>query len=458
MKSCTLSVIAALAWSLSVVSHAEVKNTVARNDNEKAKATFTFSGVPAPSKNDAATKAKFVIVDGSRDQNGGDVDTLHDGRVPGQSDEPSQSFFFNAGSDGGRLLADLGAPVEIKQVNTYSWHPGTRAAQVYTLYASDGAAGGFKAEPKRGTDPLSCGWKLVGKVDTRGDANSTGGQYGVTLSDPAGTIGKYRYLLFDISPTEKSDPFGNTFFNEIDVIDRDGSSAVEPATSPPAPPINAQTEDGKYQFTFDVALAPDLSDWVSKDLVPVVRDWYPKIVALLPSDGFEAPTKVTISLREGMRGTPAAAGGNRISCNIDWFRRNLQGEAKGAVVHELVHVVQQYGRARRDNPDATRTPGWVVEGIADYIRWFLYEPQSKGAEITERNLARARYDANYRISANFLNWVTGKYDKEIVKKLNTAAREGRYKEELWKECTGKTVEELGDEWKKGYEAKFAPRP
>ena len=29
------------------------------------------------------------------------------------------------------------------------------------------------------------------------------------------------------------------------------------------------------------------------------------------------------------------------------MRQNLNGEAKGAIVHELVHVVQQYGRARR---------------------------------------------------------------------------------------------------------------
>ena len=78
----------------------------------------------------------------------------------------------------------------------------------------------------------------------------------------------------------------------------------------------------------------------------------------------------------------AATGGTRVTCAAEWFRRNLEGEAKGAVVHELVHVVQQYGRARRNNPDATRPPGWLVEGIPDYIRWFLYEPQSRGAEIT----------------------------------------------------------------------------
>lgn len=186
-----------------------------------------------------------------------------------------------------------------------------------------------------------------------------------------------------------------------------------------------------------------------------VQVWYPKIVELLPSEGYEAPARVTIRFREGMGGTPAAAGGNRIQCNAGWFRRNLKGEAVGAVVHEMVHVVQQYGRARRNNPEATRTPGWLVEGIPDYIRWFLYEPHTKGAEITARNVARARYDGNYRITGNFLNWVTEKYDWEIVKKLNAAAREARYQEELWKNWTGRTVQELGAEWKAEVEAKVA---
>jgi hypothetical protein len=53
--------------------------------------------------------------------------------------------------------------------------------------------------------------------------------------------------------------------------------------------------------------------------------------------------------------------------------------------------------------------------------------------------------------------VTGKYDKEIVRKLNVAAREGKYREELWKEWTGKTVQELGDEWKKTHEERLAAK-
>jgi hypothetical protein len=34
-----------------------------------------------------------------------------------------------------------------------------------------------------------------------------------------------------------------------------------------------------------------------------------------------------------------------------------------------------------------------------------------------------------------------------VVKLNAAAGEGRYRDELWRELTGKTVQELGEAWR-----------
>jgi hypothetical protein len=210
-----------------------------------------------------------------------------------------------------------------------------------------------------------------------------------------------------------------------------------------------------YPFTLEATLAPDWMEWADPELRPVVQEWYPKLIAMLPSEGFQAATNVTLRFRTDMGGTPASAGGGRVNMNAGWFRRELKREARGSVVHELVHVIQNYGRARRTNPNATRTPGWLVEGIPDYLRWFLYEPETKGAEITERNLSRAKYDASYRISGNFLNWVTLNHDKEIVRKLNAAAREGKYSEQLWKDWTGKTVQELGEEWKKAHEARLA---
>jgi hypothetical protein len=130
----------------------------------------------------------------------------------------------------------------------------------------------------------------------------------------------------------------------------------------------------------------------------------------------------------------AYTAGTRVVCAGPWFKQNLDGEAVGAVVHELVHVVQQYGRIR-----GNRNPGWLVEGVADYIRWFRYEPE----HLRPRpNLARAKYTDSYRTTAAFLNWLMEKHDNQLIRKLNAAMREGKYRPELWQELTGKTVDEL----------------
>jgi hypothetical protein len=461
MKSSTMFVMGVLiVLMFAMVCRAEIKIVAEHNRNEQATGEFKFKNVPLPSQSDAGTKARFAIVDGRRDYNGGDIDKLQDGKLPAEEDQPAENFFFNAGTEGGRLVVDLGGVIEIKQVNTYSWHPNTRGPQVYDLYASDGKAGGFNAQPKKGTDPATCGWQLIAKVDTRSNQGEDGGQYGVSIWDSAGAIGRYQYLLFDISRTEETDAFGNTFYSEIDVVDPNTPAVAAASAGQIAGEVRRdvfEAEGGKYQIIIDTSETPDLTEWAKKELGPVLQQWYPKIVRMLPSEGYEAPTRVSVTFSANMQGV-AATGGTRVRCAENWFRKNLQGEAKGAVVHELGHVVQNYGMGRRGNPDATRTPGWVVEGICDYIRWFLYEPETHGAEITARNIAQARYDANYRISANFLNWVTATYDKEIVRKLNAAARQGKYSEDLWKEYTGHTVQELGDEWKKDMEKKIAAEP
>ncbi|MEY2408633.1 MAG: hypothetical protein QOF48_1303 [Verrucomicrobiota bacterium] len=215
-------------------------------------------------------------------------------------------------------------------------------------------------------------------------------------------------------------------------------------------------DGGRYHFIINATLAPDLMDWTDKELRPVVQEWYPKIVDLLPTDGFVPRTNVTLRFLDNMGKVPASAGGGTINCNAGWFRKELKREARGSVVHEMVHVVQSYRNGRRLDANATKMPGWLVEGIADYIRWFIYEPQTKGAEITQGNLARAKFDSSYRVTGNFLNWVTEKYDSNIVRKLNAAGRAGNYNEEVWKSATGKTSQELGDEWKKNHENRLAP--
>ena len=62
-------------------------------------------------------------------------------------------------------------------------------------------------------------------------------------------------------------------------------------------PTNKVIHADGYTYEFQSAAAPDLSEWMHKELAPVVKEWYPKIVKMLPGDGYEAPTNVTIRFR-----------------------------------------------------------------------------------------------------------------------------------------------------------------
>jgi hypothetical protein len=140
--------------------------------------------------------------------------------LPDDEDEPGANVFFRSGSSGGRFRMDFGAPIEVVRVNTYSWHPSTRGPQLYKLYAAVGSEANLNLDPKRGVDPASCGWKLIALVSTLSDRGEEGGQYAASVADPSGSLGKYRYLLFDCYITELHDNWGNTFYSEIDVIEK----------------------------------------------------------------------------------------------------------------------------------------------------------------------------------------------------------------------------------------------
>ena len=188
--------------------------------NRSATPSFKFQHLPAPSKNDAATTAKLTLVDGKLDGGSADLSALTDGLLPTNEDEPGANFYFNAGSMGGRFRMDFPAPLDITQIISYSWHPGSRGPQLYKLYAADGSEANLNLAPKRGIDPTTCGWKFIATVSTIPKEGEEGGQYAASVTDSSGSLGKIRYLLFDCYVTELNDDFGNTFYSEVDVLAR----------------------------------------------------------------------------------------------------------------------------------------------------------------------------------------------------------------------------------------------
>jgi hypothetical protein len=139
-----------------------------------------------------------------------------------------------------------------------------------------------------------------------------------------------------------------------------------------------------------------------------------------------------MALRSNYKGV-AAAHRDRITGSAKYFKDHP--DDLGAMIHETAHIVQQY--RGQDNPS------WLVEGVADYVRFFKYEPGKLGPI----NAERARYNGSYRVTAAFLAYLSEQYDKEIVLKLNTTMRRGEYKDEIFQQLTGKTLQELDEQWR-----------
>ena len=433
-----------LAAAISSLQAAPAKVSVGFSRNSNG---FETKATPAPATNDAATGATFKVIAGTPDPNGAPLAALHDGKIPREADEPSSNFFF---SGGGSFSVDLGKPTEIGGIASYSWHPGARSAQIYDVYGADGTAKDFNAEPGKDVPPETVGWSLIGKVDT---SAHPGGQHAASISPDSGkSLGSFRHVLFDVRKNPKEERFNDTFFSEIDIVDAQGPELVR-VQKPKRIVQEFDSKDKKFHYTLDVTEAPDLQEWCATNLIPVLDEWYPKIIAMLPVDGITPTHKVTFTLKDttslpgNLKGVPAYASGNSVVFNAGFMRAQQKGEAIGAGIHEVVHVVQFGGNGQGNGRGKRRPPSWVTEGVADYIRWFLYEPESKGAEITTRNVNRAKYDDSYRTTANFFDWVIKNHEKDLMRKLNVATHEG-YSEDLWKQWTGKTVQELGADWKK----------
>jgi hypothetical protein len=78
--------------------------------------------------------------------------------------------------------------------------------------------------------------------------------------------------------------------------------------------------------------APDLKLWGDK-AGRLCVEWFPKVAALLPSEGFVAPKEVTLYFDPSMKGVAHAANG-RITISASYVRAHP--EDWGMVVHELL--------------------------------------------------------------------------------------------------------------------------
>lgn len=189
---------------------------------------------------------------------------------------------------------------------------------------------------------------------------------------------------------------------------------------------------------YDVSAAPDLAGWAQKAEAQMEQFW-PDTAALLYTDRFLVPNMVNVIYKTGPDVTGVAAtGGGVMTVNTAWC--HAHPEDTGLTVHETAHVIQAF---------SSYNPVWLVEGIADYIRWVKFEPEHFHPRI---NPQKSTYHDSYQTTATFLGWCELHYDSGLVTKLSRAVRFGTYKNEMFKQYCGKDVDTLWAEFVAAYQA------
>lgn len=189
----------------------------------------------------------------------------------------------------------------------------------------------------------------------------------------------------------------------------------------------------RITMTPDVSESPASREWAhgAKELA---ERWYPIITQRLSPNASPAPRNYQLNFKATMKVPAVTAWGGRpgarkMNINAAWIEKHPNDW--GMVIHELTHAVQEYSSRR------TKHATWLTEGIADYMRYFEYEPEKPLPPFPKKT-----YRDGYRTAASFLNWVAQTYDGRLIEKLHASMLADAYDDDLFRRITGRTVDQL----------------
>lgn len=185
------------------------------------------------------------------------------------------------------------------------------------------------------------------------------------------------------------------------------------------------------QVIVDTTKAPELAEWAA-NAKTLCEKWYPQLVKDYATDGHKPATTVTLVFTPEYKGV-AATSGDKITISSKWLEK--RPDDIGMVIHELMHVVQAY--------PPSRDAGWLVEGIADYVRYWVFEPEKKPRLVLND---KSSYKQGYGVAAAFLAWLERVKSPGIVMKLHTALRTRNYRPALFEEITERSLDDLWAEF------------
>lgn len=192
--------------------------------------------------------------------------------------------------------------------------------------------------------------------------------------------------------------------------------------------------------------ARDLNAWGRK-AVDLCAKWYVRVANTLGMEEQLTNRTLTLVLRPfpGTARTDPRTG--EITFSSQYLRRSPQD--LGIVIHELTHALQAFGT---NQPFLSGSPtwqpakaqdAWLTEGIAEYVRLTLFEPEVPPPRI---NPDLARYTDSYQTTATFLRWVAKYKQPNLVVQLNQQLQAGTYFLGSFQQITGQPVDLLWTEF------------
>ncbi|PUA29119.1 MAG: hypothetical protein B0W54_00465 [Cellvibrio sp. 79] len=164
------------------------------------------------------------------------------------------------------------------------------------------------------------------------------------------------------------------------------------------------------------------------NLVCTFHTVYPQLFARFNQN---APQTVYLDIRD--IDPPAYAGGDRITVQRQWMLNNPHDT--DIMVHEGMHIIQGYSFGN--------VPGWLTEGIADFVR-NEYGLSNIGWSLQQYRYGQ-HYSNGYGVAASFLQWIEANYaggGSSRVDQLDQLLRSGQYTNNIWVQWTGYDVDHL----------------
>jgi hypothetical protein len=193
--------------------------------------------------------------------------------------------------------------------------------------------------------------------------------------------------------------------------------------------IHAQevTKKGKYTLTYE-SNDQNFDPALKQKLISTFFEVYPKLAKEYNPKTLK---EVKFFIDTAYKGVAATSNGVIVYSPV--YMSKHPGDID-VVTHEGMHIVQNYGRSVG--------PGWLTEGIADYVR-YKFGIDNPGAKWTLPELKPEHtYKNSYRITARFFVWMEKTVKPGIIKTIDQQLRDHTYTAESWNKLTGKNLDEL----------------